>query len=184
VLLADSVAIVSIVSGATVAVTVPFISATLERRRLRWQTDTARMDELRALLDTASVHMYEAWTVLYEIEQEFGPESAGRDVSTTRAIALAESLTVKFDEVMRDEMRVRVRLPEGASLTEKLSEMRTLLQRAEYNYRHYVEDGGLVEDRLPDLPSSGLGAAAIGDFMNEARHVVGATPEARHRPRK
>jgi hypothetical protein len=138
------------------------------------------MDELRALLDTASVHMYEAWTVLYEIEQEFGPESASRDVSTTRATALAESLTAKFDEVMRDEMRLQVRLPKGASLTEKLSEMRFLLQTAEYNYRHYIEGGGLVEDRLPDLPSTVLGATAIGDFMNEARLVVGATPEARH----
>src|SRR6266511_6410602 len=97
--LADPVAIISIVSGATVAVTVPFISATLERRRLRWQTEMARMDELRTLLDTASVHMYEAWTVLYEIEQEFGPESAARVVSETRARALAESLTAKFDEV-------------------------------------------------------------------------------------
>jgi hypothetical protein len=177
--LADPVAIVSVVSGATVAVTVPFISATLERRRLRWQTEMARMDELRALLDTASVHMYEAWTVLYEIEQEFGPEAAGHVVSTTRARALAESLTAKFDEVMRDELRLQVRLPERASVTEKHGEMRHLLQTAEYNYRHYVENGGLNKDRPPDLPSTSLGAAAIGAFMNEVRRVIGATPEAR-----
>jgi hypothetical protein len=182
--LADAVAIISIVSGATVAVTVPFISATLERRRLRWQTEMARMDELRTLLDTATVHMYEAWTVLYEIEQEFGPESVGHVVSPTRARALAETLTAKFDEVMRDELRLQVRVPDRASVTEKHGAMRHLLQTAEYNYRHYVEGGGLNTDEPPDLPSTSLGSAAIADFMKEVRGVIGATSEARRRQQR
>ena len=141
------------------------------------------MDELRTLLDTASVHMYEAWTVLYEIEQEFGPESAARVVSETRARALAESLTAKFDEVMRDELRIQVRLPDRASVTEKHRAMRSLLQTAEYNYRHYVEGGGPNAGQPPDLPSTSLGSAAIGDFMNEVRGVIGATSEARRQQR-
>jgi hypothetical protein len=177
--LADPVAIVSIVSGATVAIAVPFIGATLERRRLRWQTEMARMDELRTLLDTASVHMYEAWTVLYEIEQEFGQESGGRVVPEERSRALAESLTAKFDEVMRDELRIQVRLPDGALVTEKHRAMRSLLQTAEYNFRHYVESGGPNAGQPPDLPSTSLGGDAIGDFMSEVRRVIGATSEAR-----
>jgi hypothetical protein len=95
--LADPVAIIGVVSGATVAVTVPFISATLERRRLRWQTETARMDELRGFAGLA-----------------------------------------KFDEVMRDELRLQVRLPEGASVTEKHGAMRKLLQTAEWDARPSV----------------------------------------------
>lgn len=139
------------------------------------------MDELRALLDTATVHMYEAWTVLYEIEQEFGPESVGPVVPPTRAHALAETLTDKFDEVMRDELRLQVRLPDRSSVTDKHSAMRHLLQTAEYKYRHYVEGGGLNKDQPPDLPSTSLGSAAIADFINEVRAVIGATSEARRR---
>ena len=50
--MADSaIAIVSIVSGATVAIVVPVVSARLERNRLRWQARSARIDELRDVLD-------------------------------------------------------------------------------------------------------------------------------------
>ena len=49
--MADAVAIVSIVSSATVAIAVPVISSSLERKRLRWQGKVARIDEVRAVMD-------------------------------------------------------------------------------------------------------------------------------------
>jgi hypothetical protein len=43
----ELLAIVSIVSGAAVAITVPFINARLERSRLEQQSRDARVEELR-----------------------------------------------------------------------------------------------------------------------------------------
>jgi hypothetical protein len=193
--LADAVAIVSIVSGATVAIAVPFINAMLERRRLRWQSEKARFDELRALLDAAIVHAYEAWTVVYEWEQVEGqkdPQSA--EWSPERLRALASSMTAKFDEVQRDQFRIDVRLPTGSPITEKHFRMRDLLMRCEAQYTRYVAGGG-PEQRLEPpvtLPPLGLvpstdkgtaatekGRAALGEFMAEVRSLVGATAEAR-----
>jgi hypothetical protein len=181
--LADPVAIVSIVSGATVAIAVPFISATLERRRLRWQSETERLNELRRLLDTASVHMYGAWTVVYEIEQEMQTDIASARWSRERHQEQAAALTARFDDVMRDQLRVALRLPKGSAVTAKHQAMVNLLMKAEYEYRRYVEHGQL-EERPSSLPSSAEGSQALGEFMDEVRTVVGATSEARHDQRR
>ena len=84
---------------------------------------------------------------------------------------------------MRDELRIQVRLPDRASVTEKHRAMMSVLKEAEYRYRHYVEGGGLDQDVPLDLPNTRQGAAAIGDFMNEVRGVIGATSEARRQQR-
>ena len=51
----DALAIVSVASGAVVAVSVPYISARLERAKLRVQAATAHLDELRSRLDDAVI---------------------------------------------------------------------------------------------------------------------------------
>jgi hypothetical protein len=51
--MADTVAIVSIVSGAAVAITVPIITARLDRNRLKWETEERRIDETRVVIDGA-----------------------------------------------------------------------------------------------------------------------------------
>ncbi len=49
----EAISIVSIASGATVAVAVPYINARFERVRLRQQDHSLRLDELRQRLDDA-----------------------------------------------------------------------------------------------------------------------------------
>lgn len=188
---ADPVAIVSIVAGATVAIAVPFINARLERRRMRWQSETARLDELRALLDTALVHMYEAGTVLYEWEQEAQKDTKSAEWSPDRFRALSTSLTAKFDEVERDHLRIEVRLPDGTPITQKHGRLLSLLMRCELEYRRYVEDGRLEQRRKPpvevavgsgpQMPKNPWQEAgdAIAEFVNEVRALIGATSEAR-----
>jgi hypothetical protein len=66
----ELLAIVRIVSGAAVAITVPFINARLERSRLEQQSRDARAEELRALLDGAVQHLWKTWTILYEVSEE------------------------------------------------------------------------------------------------------------------
>jgi hypothetical protein len=67
--MAEAVAIVSIVSGAAVAVLVPFISARLERTRLVQQSRDARFEELRGIFDDALQTLYVGWTIFYEIQE-------------------------------------------------------------------------------------------------------------------
>jgi hypothetical protein len=67
---ADPVAIIGILSGASVALGVPFINSRLERRRMEHQSRDARLSELRELLDDAVIHLFAGYNVLYLIGQE------------------------------------------------------------------------------------------------------------------
>ena len=65
--MADAVAIVSVVSGATVAVALPFINGLLERQRLRWQGNQARLDEFRGIVDATLGEMVRVHDLLWDI---------------------------------------------------------------------------------------------------------------------
>jgi hypothetical protein len=54
------IAVVSVISGATVAIAVPFISARLERHRLSLTANQARLDELRDVLDRGAIALTDA----------------------------------------------------------------------------------------------------------------------------
>ena len=62
--MADPVAIISVVSGAVVAISVPLITSGLERRRLHEQVGEARLDELGSVLDEAAVALDRAFRTL------------------------------------------------------------------------------------------------------------------------
>jgi hypothetical protein len=64
--MADTVALVGVVSGATVAIAVPVITSRLERRRLEWEQDDRRLDELRAVLESAYVPLDRVYQAVQE----------------------------------------------------------------------------------------------------------------------
>jgi hypothetical protein len=68
----EAIALAGMLSGAAVAILVPFISARLEGNRMEQQGRDARLEELRVILDGAVQRLYDAWTVLYEVEQGSG----------------------------------------------------------------------------------------------------------------
>jgi type II secretory pathway pseudopilin PulG len=107
----ELLALVSIVSGAAVAVTVPFINARLERSRLEKQGRDARVEELRALLDGAVQHLRKTWTILYEVSEEGQRDLPRPQWSDGRLRQLGDELTTELDSVVEDGLRIKLRTP-------------------------------------------------------------------------
>jgi hypothetical protein len=98
----DPVAIVSVVSSATVAVAVPFIGARLERQRLRYQQSQERFAELRAQLDVAAEHLTEGVGTIVEL------------ISATNGLVTQDDLSHRITELahtlFQDNTRLALRL--------------------------------------------------------------------------
>lgn len=102
--MADSIAIISVVSGAVVAVTVPLISSALERLRLRSQLRESRIDELRAVLDQAAIALDEAraglptWEVLAQEQRSQVAAYADSRKALSAVGAQGERIAVRLGE--------------------------------------------------------------------------------------
>jgi hypothetical protein len=164
---ADWVAIASIVSGATVAVGVPFISSRLERRRLSWEGHQRRLDELRSLLDTAALRFTDALNLFYEINMQINNPPEGD--FHPRLTKLATENTEKADEIMRDGVRINLRVGSDAPVAKAHGRAMTI---------HTVYEADLVsslrqpEGRPPLAPWSEF-SEDFRLFMEEARRIVG-----------
>jgi hypothetical protein len=157
--MADPVAIASVVSTATVAVTVPFIGAQLERRRLHSQARGERLSELRALLDDAAVHLEEALWALHELEKDFKPKQ--RSAAAVRVLKFA-------DQVMRDNVRLSVRLGREHTLVVGHDKARTTLQR--------IEAQTSQEERPVSHAETGMYIAAMWEWLESLTSVLGIDP--------
>jgi hypothetical protein len=169
---AEAIALVSIVSGAAVAVLVPFVSARLERTRLTQQSRDARMDELRGLLDEALRHLYLAGTVLYEINEERPRELPRPDWSAERLKKLGQRLTEQADVVMQDGLRISLRTPPSAAIYGEYRVAVDAILWYELEYRHFVESERRDQEKPPEAPWHEV-SAAIGKFMTEVRTFAG-----------
>ena len=109
--MADTVAIVSVAATSAVAIAVPFISARLERQRLRHTAYQAQVDELRRLLDECATHLTEALSLLWDLSL---PEI------TDEKRALARSaLPAKVDQLVSDGVRLGMRLGDDHEIRRK-----------------------------------------------------------------
>ena len=134
--MANAVAIISVVSTAIVAVTVPFISARLERGRLAWQSKQRQLDELRRLLDAAMLRIQEATVVLDEILDVPFPQGPPRTMDRlvtmersalseddlSRIGAFTDRYERRFQEITQDQTRINLRLGPDDSVTRAHSE--------------------------------------------------------------
>jgi hypothetical protein len=170
--MADPVALVSIVSGATVAVAVPFINARLERSRIHHQSRDARMDELRALLDGAVRNLYDAWAIVYEVDQEARRMLPRPDWSDDRLRELAKKLTSQTDVVIHDGLRIGLRAAAGAAIADTQDRARTVVLEYELALRQFVESETMQQERPPEPPVNEL-SLAISAFMEAIREFVG-----------
>jgi len=110
---ADTVAIVSIVSTSTVALGVPFIAARLERRRIAWQDERRRADDLAGFLDSAFIAAGEAWRVRNELAAEFNA-----DRSSSRLPNLKAQFHEASKTVVMNGLRMKLRVGRGSTLDE------------------------------------------------------------------
>lgn len=162
----EAIAIVSILSGAAVAIVVPFINARLERSRIEEQSRRVRLEELRGLLDQSVQHLYDAWGLLFDIEQE--AQKAIR--STTALRKLDATLTKQADVIVQDGLRINIRTPPDASIVTAHREAQDLFARYEAEYRRSPEV------KLPPPPPTTAMSQAIAGFMEEIHAFVGVVP--------
>ena len=109
--MADAVAIVSVAATSAVAIAVPFISARLERSRLRHAAYQAQVDELRRLLDECAAHLTEALSLLWDLSL---PE-----ITDEKRAAARSALPAKVDQLVSDSVRLGMRLGDDHEIRRK-----------------------------------------------------------------
>jgi hypothetical protein len=161
---ADPVAIISVVSGATVAVTVPFISARLEQHRLREQRTQERFAELRTLLDGAAERLIESQTIWSRMMAVAHKGASGE------LAELGERFTELAVEVFHDGTRLFLRLGEDHEVVTAHRDAQSCLHAAEGLWR--------TERKPPGMKENGKFGEATGRFLSGARRIV-AVPTVR-----
>jgi hypothetical protein len=160
---ADAVAIVSIVSGATVAIAVPFINAVLERQRLQWQGNQSRLDELRTVVDATLGEMVRANELLYDLASP--GYSRAPDAPPKRELAL--ELTQRYESVKTLGTRIGLRVGSEDPIARAHGKVLSILANAE------VIVVGAVSSKDEETPSElWKSHSALGMSIHEFQEVV------------
>jgi hypothetical protein len=189
--MANAVAIISVLSTAVVAVTVPFLNARLERGRLAWQSKQRQSDELRRLLDASMLRIQEARVVLWEILEVPFPggfprrtmdrfatveRSAFSEEQLSRIEGLTNRYEEMFQEVTQDQTRINLRLGPDDSVTKThYGVMRQFLafRPRSAALTDLTEGASTVTVSWSQLELENL-AAVIDDFAEEVRGFFGS----------
>jgi hypothetical protein len=182
--MAEAIAIVSIVSGAAVAIVVPFINSRLERSRMQSQSRDARMEELRGLLDGSIQHLYAAWTSLFEIDEQRQQELPRPDLQNEFLLHVGGTLAEQADAIVQDGLRIRLRTPPESAIGSAHLAAQNVFLAYEAQYRSFLRSELMEQEKPPRSSAQNL-SSAIGVFMNEIQEFVGvveATDAAESRP--
>jgi hypothetical protein len=174
--MAETVAIVSVISSATVAVTVPFINALLERTRFRWQAGEASVAEFRALLDSTLLLMHGAYALHSDavdiIVLNNVPRGAqGVPDEVLKQIRDAhEAFTSTTDELYRDGLRLSLRLGAEAAVVKAHEDAVRYFQLAEEELAIHIRGGS---GRLASFDETHhILGKSMATFMDAARTYV------------
>lgn len=130
------------------------------------------MDELRTLLDGAARNLYDAWAIVYEVDQE-GRRSLPRpEWSDDRLRELSKKLTAQTDVVIHDGLRIGLRAAAGAAIAETQDAARNIVLEYELRLRQFVEAEAMAQQEPPEAPVHEL-PQRMGDFMEAIREFVG-----------
>lgn len=193
----DWAAIASVVASASVAIAVTLFSARNERKRYERQLLDEReryerqllderkryerqllderRNELRQLLDSSVQHLFNGYDILYSIDVELGHERAEREVSTERLRQLGEQLSGETIQIAAHGLRVGLRLPAGASLAQKQTEVNRIFLKYDFEYDHYLSTDPMDESALPPPPHE-KAFEGIQDLRTEIRAYLGVIP--------
>jgi hypothetical protein len=169
---AETIALVSIVAGAAVAVLVPFISARLEQSRLTEQRENARFEELRGLLDDAVKHLLAVRNLLLDIEGESKREPPRPEWSESRLLQLVTQLSEQTGVMSEDDLRMRLRLPEGSAIYDAYRDAKKLIGDYERKLRAFSDNERREQEKPPAPPRDGVDDA-IGALIAAIRDFVG-----------
>ena len=143
--MADTVAIVGIVSGTAVAIGGQW----LERQRIKQQIADARLQGLGELLDGSVQHFWAAYNTLFAIRH--GPEPGDPDWSPDAMREFGQELDKHVDLVVSDSLRVGIRTPRGADIAKVHGDADRIIRNYEADYRQYLEYD-LIEEKKPPRP--------------------------------
>jgi hypothetical protein len=173
---ANLIALVSVVSGAVVGLTVgfgvPLMSARLERQRVKQQSVDARLDELRQVLDSAVQHLFEGYGILYLIHEERRKELNGAEWSPKRLRELGEKLTEEAHLCAEHGLRVDIRTAKDSELSKAQRVANQFFLHYEAVFRRYL-DRDLLDEEKPPRPPDNEAFEAILRFQEEIRAFVG-----------
>ena len=177
--MADAVAIVSIVSGAAVALGAPLIASRGERKRVRLQVNEARLDELRGVMDSASIAIVEADLALDDLlAQAPVSDDDEHDPWPPTTKELGDVLVARVRDVWRHEKKLAVRLgPEAQTyrsyrvLAQQFTQIQSLIATT-HNSSAVLNVAGVL-DRREVLD------AAEAQFLTSASQLVGPMSAAR-----
>ena len=155
--MADTVAIVSVAATSAVAIAVPFISARLERQRLRHAAHQAQVDELRRLLDECAGHLTEALSLLWDLSL---PE-----ITDEKRAAARSALPAKVDQLVSDSVRLAMRLGDDHEIGDKHVTARDEFIRIEKDQR--------TKPGVLDNSDVNAFTFALAEYTNACGLVVG-----------
>jgi hypothetical protein len=168
--MADLVALVSIVSGATVAIGGHFINAGLERQRIKLQVADARLQELGELLDGSVQHFWAAYRTLFAIRE--APQPGDPEWSPERMRERGVELDEHVRQVVADALRIGIRTPADAEITMAHDDANRIIRVYEAEYREYL-DHDLADEKSPPRPPDRELFDAMGVFRRSIRRYVG-----------
>jgi hypothetical protein len=174
---ADAVAIVSVVSGATVAIVVPFVNSMLERQRLRWQGNQARLDELRSIVDSSLAEMVRVHDLLWDLAELADSPESGPTAKERRA-ALAEELTRAYGAVKTLGTRIGLRLGNEDAVAVAHDNVEVIVAQAEIAAARPLQRGEVPDAAELWAARNELGLA-IGRFQEQVRELIGPIRERR-----
>lgn len=165
----DRIAVVSILAGAAVAIGVPFINARLEGDRIEQQTQEARLDELRELLDGSLVHLWDAWGLMFDFQ-----DLAGTDGPPPREqlIAIQKAVTRQVDVVTKDKLRLSIRVPTNSPLLTAHEVALSALLEYETHARTYLRTG------VPGNVEKSETYTTLHNAMNQLTEGMGSFQQA------
>jgi hypothetical protein len=166
--IATTVALISVISSAVVALGVVLITGRFEATRARWQVAVSRLDELRGVLDDAASHadaaLYEANGVWSLLEQD-------------RAEPDPKSVLARFERQMNaagsDRLRIALRVGERSELFMLYDDVLKPL------WEVWDVEVASVHDGAPFDPEAAerllkQAATAKSRFLNRSSELVGA----------
>jgi hypothetical protein len=141
------IALVSVLTSATVAICVPLLTTRIEARRWIRQIRVSRLDELRAVADSASVALAEAENVLLstELAVERARARAATPAAEAAATAAVEQAAEATEAVQRALHRTAVRLGWRSPVTQLYATAHDVLTD-ELTLLDDVREGGPCSD--------------------------------------
>jgi hypothetical protein len=139
------------------------------------------MAELHAVLEGAAQHLYEGFTILYEVDDEAWRELPRPEWSAQRLQKLAGRLTDHVDKLSLDSIRITIRTSKESPVSGAYYHAQRPIIAYELKLRQFIESDHFDQEKPPPPPTEEV-RGALAEFMDAIRafaHIVEEAPPLR-----